>query len=135
MLVNLSKRKKAVTELNSQIAALQHQIADYDRRIQLMTQKQSTYTKYFSKPKKQTNSKSDRIATKITDEALEEKQQEENIYVPQIVLENENEDKPPLLANAHHLQSSGGPVPPSGPRSSKSPRSRIPVPKNLLDSI
>ncbi|KAI5505766.1 hypothetical protein TVAGG3_0649800 [Trichomonas vaginalis G3] len=49
MLVNLSKRKKAVNDLQLEVNELSQTLADLERRISLMTQKDSIYTKFFTR--------------------------------------------------------------------------------------
>ena len=100
LLVRLSKRKKAVSNLAAEVSALQQQISDYDRRIQLMTQKQSSYKNYF---KRKPNSDSSQ-----TENNSSQNEQSE--------LGNESDEKKVIL-------------PPKPPNTTRSPRSRIPVSK------
>lgn len=65
MLVNLSKRKKTVTDMQSEISDLQHTLAELDKRINLMTQGKSIYTKFFSKKPKLPDGLSESSAPRI----------------------------------------------------------------------
>ena len=158
MLVNLSKKKKEVSDLSAQIAELQRQIGDYDRRIQLMTQKKSEYTKYFKKSSSnRKESKSARITTKITLDSDQPKADNENNQhegressivdeshpneqdgesIPKLSFGGSPEGGKTLLSNSQRIPAIQTPTPPNEPRQgSKSPRSRIPVPKNHFDSV